>query len=100
VIQWRSYYLTHLVFSVHLFSAIFIVFAVLLSIENLADQYFAVMLLQVILLIYMMAYFVAALRVTYRDSLLKSSLKFLGLLLTFLPVLGMTIELASHQSTF
>ena len=97
IFYWRSYYLAHLVFSVHLFSAMFIVFAVLLSIETLADQYFAVMLLQVILLIYVVAYFVMALRVTYRESLLKSSFKFFGLVLIFLPVLGITIELASHQ---
>lgn len=94
---WRTYYLSHLVFAVHLFSAMFIVFAVLLSIETLADQYVIVMLVQVVLLLYMVVYFVLALRNTYRENLTRSVLKFLGLLLLFLPVLGITIELASHN---
>jgi hypothetical protein len=94
----RSFYIDHLVFTVHLFSALYIVFAILLSIETLADRYILIMLIQVILLVYMVAYFVIALRTVYRESWLKSILKFFALLLIFLPVLGMTIELASHTS--
>jgi hypothetical protein len=94
----RSFYIDHLVFTVHLFSALYIVFAILLSIETLADRYILIMLIQVILLVYMVAYFVIALRTVYRESWLKSILKFFALLLIFLPVLGMTIEMASHTS--
>jgi hypothetical protein len=94
----RSFYIDHLVFTVHLFSALYIVFAILLSIETLADRYILIMLIQVILLVYMVAYFVIALRTVYRESWLKSILIFFALLLIFLPVLGMTIEMASHTS--
>ena len=95
----RSYYLAHLVFTVHLFSAMFIILAIMLPMEVAADRYIAVLLLQVILLIYMLAYFVIALRVNYRESWLKSSLKMLALLGLFLPIMGAAIELTSHVET-
>jgi hypothetical protein len=93
----RSFFIDHLVFTVHLFSAMFIVFAILLSIETLADRYLLVMLVQVIFLIYMLAYFVIALHTFYRESWPKTILKFLALQLIFLPILAITIELASHK---
>jgi hypothetical protein len=92
----QTFYLAHLVFAIHLFSAMFIVFALTMSIESVADRYVAVMLLQLVLLVYVIVYFVIALRTTYQQSWLKSVLKFLALLLIFLPILGGAIELASH----
>lgn len=92
----RYFYIDHLVFTAHLFSAMFIVFAVLLATESLADRYTLVMLGQVIVTAYMVAYLVVALRANYSEGWLKSTFKFLGLMLTFLPILGWTIELASH----
>lgn len=92
----QGYYLAHLVFIVHLFSAMFIVFAIMLSIEVAADQYLAIMLIQFVLLIYMVAYFVIALRVVYQQSWLKSSFKFLALILIYLAIIGGTIEGASQ----
>ena len=94
----RSFYLEHLVFATYLFSAMFIVFALMLSIEVAADQYLAVMLLQVALLLYMAAYFVISLRVCYKESWLKTSFKAFALLAIFLPVLAGSIALASHGS--
>jgi len=93
----QFFYIDHLVFTVHLFSAMFIVFAIVLSIETLADRYILVMLVQVIFLIYMLAYFVIALHTFYRESWLKSILKFFALQLIFLPILAITIELASRK---
>lgn len=94
----KSYYLAHLVFATYLFSAMFIVFALMLSIEVAADRYLAVMLFQVALLLYMAFYFVISLRVCYRESWPKTSLKAFGLLMIFLPLLAGSIELASHGS--
>ncbi len=92
----QTFYLAHLVFAVHLFSAMFIIFALTMSIESAADRYVAVMRRQLVLLVYVIVYFVIALRITYQQSWLKSVLKFLALLLIFLPILGGAIELASH----
>ena len=92
----RAFYLAHIVFTIHLFSAMFIVFATILSIENQADQYIAVLLIQLVLLLYILAYLLIALRVTYRESWLKTSLKCLGLLVLFLPIIAGVIQLASR----
>ena len=92
----QVFYLAHIVFTVHLFSAMFIVFAAILSMEVQADRYLAVLLIQVVLLIYTLSYLLIALRVTYRDSWLKTSLKALALLVLFLPVIAGAIELASY----
>ncbi len=89
----KTFYLAHLVFAVHLFSAMFIVFALTMSMESAADRYTAVMLLQLVLLVYVIAYFIVALRTNYQEGWLKSVLKFLALLMIFLPVLGGVIEL-------
>ena len=90
------FYLPHIVFTIHLFSAMFIVFAAILSIEIQADLHIAVLLMQVVLLVYMLAYLLIALRVTYQDSWLKTSLKCLALLVLFLPIIAGAIELASR----
>jgi hypothetical protein len=92
----QTFYLAHLVFTVYLFCALYIVFAATMSIEVAADQYLAVMMLQVALLLYVVVYFIVALHVTYQQGWLKSALKFFGLVLIFLPILGGTIELVSH----
>ncbi len=92
----RVFYLSHIVFTIYLFSAMFIAFAAILSIETQADQYIAALLMQLVILIYILAYLLIALRVTYRESWLKSSLKCLGLLVLFLPIIAGAIQLASR----
>ena len=97
IFYWRNFYLAHLVFAVHLFSAMFIVFAVMLSIETLADRYVIMAVLQVALLLYMVVYFVAALHTNYQEGWPRSVLKSLALLLMFLPALIVIIELTSRE---
>ena len=92
----KSFYLEHIVFTAHLFSAMFIVFALILSMEVQADLYLAVLLIQLFLLVYVLAYLLIALRVTYKDSWTRTSLKSFALLILFLPIIGGVIELASH----
>lgn len=92
----KAFYLEHIVFTAHLFSAMFIVFAAILSMEVQADRYISVLVVQLVLLIYVLAYLLIALHVTYQDSWLKTSLKSLALLVLFLPIIGGAIELASH----
>ena len=93
----KRFYLEHLIYTTYLFSFMFIVFAAMMAIETTADRYLAVMLLQVLLLLYTIFYFIASLRKCYGESWLGCGLKALGLLLIFLPLLGFTIELASHS---
>jgi len=92
----RFYYMDHLVFSVNLFSVSYIGFALLLSIETLADRYVIAMVIQVLVLLYTVGYVLMALHRVYSDSWPKTAFKFLGLLLLFLPALAILIELTSH----
>jgi len=96
ILYHRRFYVDHLVFTIHLFGAMYIVFAFILAFETLADRYLLILILQVIFLIYMMWYFIFALHTAYGDSWTRSALKMIALLLLFLPALGMAIELASH----
>ena len=89
-------YLAQLVFTAHLFSAMFIFLAAMLSIESAADRYLALILLQVVLLLGMVVYTIIALHTTYREGWSKSILKFLALFFVFMPILTGAIELASH----
>lgn len=92
----KTLYVDHLVFTVYLFSPLFIVIAILLATEALADQYLLFALIQLILTLYMLVYCVIAIRTNYRESWPKSTIKFFAVTFLFLPVLGITIELASH----
>lgn len=92
----RFFYWDHLVFSIYLFSASYVVFAFLLSLETLADRYLTVALVQVALLTYMVAYWLLALRRVYEDTWCTTAMKFSALLLLFLPALAVLIEGVSH----
>jgi hypothetical protein len=91
----QSYYLAHLVFILHLFSAMFIAFAIMLSMEAAADRYMAVMLGQFVLLFYVVTYFVIALRVVYQQSWVQSMLKFLALIIIFLAIISAALNAAT-----
>ena len=90
------YYLEHLVYTAYLFSAMFIALGLMMAIEAPSDRWRTVMALQFVLLAYVLWYLVGSLRVCYGEGWGRSALKTLGILLLFLPVLGASIELASH----
>ena len=92
----RFFYLEHLVYSAYLFSAMFIAIGVMMAIEELSNQYLLLLGVQFVILAYVLWYLVASLRTCYSEGWGKSALKAFGALLLFLPVLGMSIELASH----
>ena len=81
----RQFYLQHLIFSMHVFAAMFIVFAVMLSMENLADRSLVWISVQLVVFGYMIWYCLAALKVAYEGSWPVTALKFAGLFALFLP---------------
>lgn len=93
----KIFYVEHLVFTVYLFSAMFIVIALLMATEGLADRYVLVVLVQVVFTVYMLAYGVIAFHTNYRESWPKSILKYFAVVFLFLPALGFIIEMASHS---
>ena len=91
----ERFYLQHLIFSMHVFSAMFLVFAVMLSMENLADQSIAWTITQSIVFGYMLWYCLMALRVVYENNWGFTLLKFAALVALFLPTLSGGLNLAS-----
>lgn len=91
----QQFYMQHLVFSMHLFAAMFIVFTLMLSLENLANQSVLWVSIQSIVFGYMVWYCLTALRVVYENNWWVSSLKLLGLVILFLPTLSGALNLAS-----
>ena len=93
------YYLAHLVFSMYLFSAIYIGFSWMLLLESWSDRHVAALGLQVLVFILLVVYTVKSLRTAYSESWVKSALKFLVLLGVFLPIIAVALDLASHLAS-
>lgn len=93
----ETFFLSHLIFTVYLFSFLYVVFGALLALEPLADQYLALMLAQLVLLLWMLIYFTFALRFCFGGSWAMTALKMFSLLLMFSAILGMSIEAVSQS---
>jgi hypothetical protein len=91
-----SFYLAHLVTSVYLFSAMYLVMGLMLILEPLTELYSAAIVVQVAVFAAGSLYVITTLRVTYEEGWLPSGLKFVALLMLFLPVLAVAIEMVSH----
>ena len=94
----KRFYIQHLVFSMHLFAAMFVVFGVMLSMEGLSDQYLFWVVAQVAVFGYMVWYCLTALKVAYGQSWGKTVLKLAGLIVLFLPALAVSMELVVSLS--
>jgi hypothetical protein len=85
-------YFDHLIFSLHLHSAAFVIFAVILPLEEPSNRHLLHMLLQVTLFVVFLAYFVLAVRRVYRAGWPAVALKSTAVLLAYLVVLSVAIE--------
>lgn len=92
----RGFYLQHLVFTLYLFSFMFIVFGMMMALETYADHYLLPLVVQLLLFFWILFYFVVSLRSGFGGSWPVTAAKGLGLLMLFSPILAMTIEAASH----
>ena len=92
----KVFYLSHLVFTLYLFSFMYIVYGAMMALEPYADQNLAALVLQFVLMFWILFYFVASLRISFGGSWGISALKGFGLVMLFVPVLTMVIEFASH----
>jgi len=87
-------YFDHLIFSVHLHSAAFVVLAPMVPFEDVDISLLLAIVVQLVLLIYLFAYFVVALRCTYGKSwpgsLWRASAVFFGYLIVVSGVIEAT----------
>jgi hypothetical protein len=92
----RRLYFDHLIFSLHLHSAAYVVLALMLPLEELANRHVLLMLLQVAVLIYFLAYFLLAVRRVYQSTWLAVAAKSFAVLFAYMILVSVVIENTSN----
>jgi len=92
----RRLYFDHLIFSIHLHTAGYLVLALMLPLEDLANENVGLMIVQVVLLVYFLAYYVIAVQRVYGSSWLVSALKSAAVLIGYMILLSMAIDSTSN----
>ena len=91
VFSYRLYF-DHLIFSLHLHSAAYIVFALMLPLETLASRHLALLIFQVLIMIGFLAYFVTAVHRVYKSNWFAVAWKSAVILFTYMVVVSIAIE--------
>ena len=88
-------YFDHLIYSIHLHSASFVVLAALLPLERVADTHWVPLVLQLVLLGYFLWYFTISLHRVYRSSWLVTGIKSFVILFVYMIIVSVAIETSS-----
>ncbi len=92
----RRLYFDHVIFSVHLHSAAYVLMALMLPLEQVAGEHWAPLVVQLVVLAYFVGYFVISLRRVYGASWLISSVKSLAVLFGYMVLVSGVIEATSN----
>ena len=96
VVLWRRLYFDHLIFSVHLHCAAYVVMAVMVPLENIAGTFWPALAAQFILLIYIAAHMTVALRRVYASGWLGAAARTTAVLFAYMIVVSTLIEATSE----
>ncbi len=96
VVYRKRLYFDHLIFSLHLHSAAYVILALMLPLEELANRHTILMISQVVLLAYFLAYFVTAVRRVYQSDWLAVALKSAVVLFGYMILVSVVIENTSN----
>jgi len=88
----RRLYFDHLIFSLHLHSAGYIVLALAMPLEDLAGKDIFALIVRALLLAYFLAYFVLAMRRVYAPGWVALVLKSAAVLLGYMMIVSLVIE--------
>jgi len=88
----KRLYFDHLIFSLHLHSAAYVVLAAMLPLEDLANRHVLLMILQVVVLAYFLVYFVMAVRRVYQSSWPALAFKSAIVLISYMILVSVVIE--------
>ena len=94
---WRRLYFDHLIYSVHLHSAAYVILALMLPLEEVAGEHWFPLALQLLVFTYFLSYIVRSVRRVYGASWLMSSGKALAIFTGYIMIVSMVIE---QTSTF
>ena len=92
VVYLNRLYFDHLIFSLHLHSAAYVILAMMMPLEELANQHVVLMILQVALFVYFLAHFAIAVRRVYRSGWLAVAFKSTVVLFAYMIVVSVVIE--------
>lgn len=92
VVYFHRLYFDHLIFSLHLHCAAYVIFIAMLPLEVLASQHMVWMTSQVVVLACSLAYFVMAMRRVYRSGWLSVALRSAAVLLAYMVIVSLVIE--------
>lgn len=88
----RRLYFDHLIFSLHLHSAAYVILAMVLPLEDLANRHIVLMILQAVLFLYFITYFVVAIRRVYQSDWLGVAYKSAIVLVGYVIIVSVVIE--------
>jgi len=91
----KRLYFDHLIFSVHLHSAAYVILGVMLPFEGVASNSMLAMILQISLLVYFMAYLVISLRRVYSTTWIGAGVRSLAISFAYMIVVSGLIEATS-----
>jgi len=89
---WRRLYFDHLIYSVHLHSAAYVILAFMLSLEELAGQHWLPFALQLLVFAYFISYIVRSVHRVYGAGWLMSSGKALAIFTGYIMIVSTVIE--------
>jgi hypothetical protein len=92
----KRLYFDHLIFSIHLHCAAYVILAMMLPLEELANRHVFFMLIQVVVLAYFLVYFVVAVRHVYRSSWPAVAGKSVIVLFGYMILVSVVIENTSN----
>ncbi len=95
-VYFRRLYFDHLIFSIHLHTAGYMILALMLPLEDVANKNTGLMIAQFVLLAFFLAYFVSAVRRVYGPGWLVAALKSVAVLFGYVIAVSMAIESASN----
>jgi len=92
IVHFRRLYFDHLIFSLHLHTAAYVILAMMLQLEELANRHTFFMISQLVLLVYLLAHFIIAVRRVYQSYWLAVAFKSGVVLFAYMIVVSVVIE--------
>jgi hypothetical protein len=92
----RRLYFDHLIFSIHLHTAAYLMLAMMMPLEEVADRYVVPRVVQFLLLSYFLVYFVFAVKRVYASSWWLAALKSAAILFGYMILVSIAIESTSN----
>jgi len=96
LVYFSRLYFDHLIFSIHLHTAGYVILALMLPLEDVANESVPLMVAQFILLTYFLIFFVIAVHRVYRSTWLGAAAKSVAILFGYMIVVSMAIEATSN----